>query len=149
MHPRRMQFVVISILLIGILAACAQPPASSPSASTGSTAASGGCTNAYYPVPSGASWSYASNGGNLGAYTYAVTVTAASDTGFTTSEQYSSGVNYIFKWNCQDGNLAALDAGSNSFSMTTSKVKMTSSPSPQTATISRLVLIPETPGLKE
>ena len=89
------------------------------------TAASGGCTNAYFPVTSGNNWSYSSSGNVLGAYTYTWTVTDVSDTGFTTSNQYSSGVNATIKWNCQNGNLAELDAGSNSLSMSTSKVKMT------------------------
>jgi hypothetical protein len=137
MNPRRLHLSVSSILLIVALAACALSPtiapsgsagstAASPTETTGSSAASGGCTNPYYPVPSGASWSYASSGGNLGAYTYTRMITASNDTGFTSSDQFSSGVSYVIKWNCQDGNLAALDAGSRSFSMATSKVKMTS-----------------------
>ena len=156
----RLHLIGSNILLIVILAACAQAPASSPSGSTASTAdlakntvvptesepaptaaapttaattaatisasASGGCANTYYPVPSGASWSYDSSGSGIGNYNYTQTITAVSDTGFTTSYQFSTGVNSTVNWNCQDGNLAALDAGAASFSMTTSKVKMTS-----------------------
>ncbi len=138
MGPRRFHLIVSNILLIVILAACAQSPASTspggttaPAENTGvptqpaGASASGGCANAYFPVTSGASWSYASSGNVLGAYTYTWTVSAVSDTGFTTSDQYSTGVNATIQWNCQDGNLAALDAGSNSLSMSTSKVTMT------------------------
>ena len=160
MSLMRLHLIGSNILLIVILAACAQAPASSPSGSTASTAdlakntvvptvsepaptaaapttaattaatisasASGGCANTYYPVPSGASWSYDSSGSGIGNYNYTQTITAVSDTGFTTSYQFSTGVNSTVNWNCQDGNLAALDAGAASFSMTTSKVKMTS-----------------------
>jgi hypothetical protein len=136
MNSRQSHFIISSLLLIVMLAACAQSPASAPSGSTGSPAAatsqpvsasaSGGCTNAYFPTSSGTSWSYSSSGSPLGAYTYTWTVTDLSDTGFTTSDQYSTGVNATIKWNCQNGNLAALDAGSNSLNMTTSKVTMTS-----------------------
>lgn len=56
LDPRRLHLIFSNILHIVILAACTQSPASAPSGSTGSTAASGGCTNSYYPVPSGASW---------------------------------------------------------------------------------------------
>jgi hypothetical protein len=87
---------------------------------------SGGCANAYYPVPTGAVRSYSSTGSGLGDYTYTQTVTAASDTGFTTDLNFSTGVNYTIKWKCQGGNLAVLDAGAESFTMSTSKVKMTS-----------------------
>ncbi len=162
MDPRRLHFIVTNILLIVILAACAQSTASSPSATTSSTAASspfpttgstatsspsgstgstatsspsgstgsitasGACTNAYYPVPSGASWSYASSGStSVGDYTYTRTVSAVSDAGFTTSDQYSTGVNWVVKWTCQDGNLAALDTGPGTASMKTSNVNMT------------------------
>jgi hypothetical protein len=91
-----------------------------------SASASGGCSNAYYPIPSGASWSYASTGGNLGPYTYTETVTPTSDTGFTTSYQFSTGVNPSIKWSCQSGNLAALDAGAGSLSFTAMTATMTS-----------------------
>ncbi len=95
-------------------------------AATSSTSGSGGCANAYYPVASGATWSYASTGSGIGNYTYTQTITTASDTGFTTSEQFSTGVNATVKWNCQAGNLAVLDAGANSFNMSTSKITLTS-----------------------
>ncbi|HVP20317.1 MAG TPA: hypothetical protein VMS73_00495 [Anaerolineaceae bacterium] len=101
------------------------PLAALPTAAA-TLAATGGCTNAYYPVLSGASWSYASTGGNRGDYTYTRTMPTVGDTGFTTSDQYSTGVNWIAKWTCQDGNLAALDAGPTSAIMTVSSYTLTS-----------------------
>ncbi len=84
------------------------------------------CANAYYPHPTGATWSYSSSGGELGAYTYTRSVTAQSPNGFTTQYAASNGVSFSFQWKCQDGNLAALDAGAGSFTMTTTTIKMTS-----------------------
>lgn len=95
----------------------AQPSAISPN---------NGCANAYFPHPTGASWSYASSGGERGNYTYQESVTAQSAAGFTTQDSASTGVSFSFEWKCQNGNLAALDAGAGSFSMTASAIKMTS-----------------------
>jgi hypothetical protein len=51
-----------------------------------------------------------------------------SNKGFTTSNQSSLGTGGTseIKWTCKDGKLAAFDAGSNSLSMATSKMKVTS-----------------------
>jgi hypothetical protein len=154
MDSRRLHLIIGGILLIVVQVACSLSPASTPVAITSSPTAlaentavptkskptlasaaptaatlsasgSGGCANAYYPVPSGASWSYASTGSGIGDYTYTQTITAVSAKGFTASDQFSTGVNATIKWSCQNGNLAVLDAGAGSFSMTTSKVKMT------------------------
>ncbi len=141
MNSQRSQRIISSILLIVLLAACAKSPTSTPSGSSGNTAApvaaaptqpaaaanSGGCSNAYYPVKSGMSKTYSSTGGILGDYTYSAKIVAVSDTGFSTSYLFSTGVNSMIKWNCQDGNLAALDDGSASLSLSTSKIKMVSS----------------------
>jgi hypothetical protein len=145
MNSQRSHRIISSILLIVLLAACAKSPTSAPSGSSGAVAentaapvaaaptqtvaapSSGGCTNAYYPVVSGMSKTYSSTGGALGDYTYSTKIVAVSDTGFSTSYLFSTGVNSLIKWNCQDGNLAALDDGSASLSMTTSKIKMVSS----------------------
>ncbi len=108
-------------------AAATVVPTSPPSAAPLISAASGSCANAYYPVPSGATWSYSSTGSSsVGDYTYTRVVSANTATGFSTTDQFSTGVNAIINWRCEDGNLAALDAGSSSFTMSTSKVKMTS-----------------------
>jgi len=107
------------------LPTAALPPTALPTAGA-TLAAIGGCANAYYPVSSGATWSYSSTGGNKGAYTYTRTMPTVDAKGFTTSDQYSTGVNWIAKWTCDNGNLAALDAGPESATMTVSSYKMTS-----------------------
>jgi hypothetical protein len=138
MNSRRNQLIVSSLLLFAVVAACSTSPAGSSNGSTGSpaaatsqptsTSASGECTNDYFPVSSGTTWSYSSGGGVLGDYTYSWTVADVSDAGFTTNDQSSlgTGTTSSVKWNCQGGNLAALDSGSNSLSLSTSKVIMTS-----------------------
>ena len=104
----------------------ATPAAVSPTA-TSIASSSGGCTNAYFPVSTVATWSYSSSGGYKGDYTYIRTMADVSDTGFTTSDQYSTGVKWTAKWNCQNGNLAALDAGPESLILATSDYTITSS----------------------
>lgn len=101
-------------------------PAPTASAPAGASAG-GGCANAYYPVASGDSWSYASNtttpdGTPASSYTYTTTITAVSDKGFTTSTQASTGADTTVGWNCQGGNLAVLDVGG--VTSTTSKIKL-------------------------
>ena len=133
MNSRRNQLILSSLLLFAVLAACSTSPAGSSNGSTGgpaaatSTSARGECTNDYFPVSSGTAWSYSSTGGVLGDYTYGWTVADVSDTGFTTNDQSSlgTGTTSSVKWNCQGGNLAALDSGANSLSLSTSKVSMT------------------------
>jgi hypothetical protein len=138
MNPRRLSLIIGSTLLVVLLVGCS---ASKPTATTAVTSAtaettpgktqavrarSGGeCANAYFPVASGNSWSYSSSGGELGAYTYTSTVTDVSSTDFTINSQASTGVNANVKWKCQNGNLAELNDGSNSLSLSTSKVTMT------------------------
>jgi hypothetical protein len=144
MNPRHFQIIVSCLLLFVVVAACSLSPASPTTASTaapaGATSApaatnppvsassGGGCSNAYFPVSVGTNWAYSSSGSTLGAYTYTWTVADVSNTGFTTNNQYSTGVSTSIKWNCQNGNLAALDAGSTSLSVTNSSstFKMTS-----------------------
>jgi hypothetical protein len=104
--------------------ATSTPAAAEPTASA-LASASGGCTNAYFPVISGASWSYSSQGGTLGAYTFTRTTTPVSDKSFTINSQSSKGGSSSIAWNCQDGNLTALDAGAESLLMATPKYKVT------------------------
>jgi hypothetical protein len=138
MNPRRFQIIVSCLVLFVVVAACSLSPASSTTATATSQPAAtnppvsastgAGCSNAYFPVSVGTNWAYASSGSTLGAYTYTWTVADVSNAGFTTNNQYSTGVSASIKWNCQNGNLAALDAGSTSLSVTNSSstFKMTS-----------------------
>jgi len=131
MNPRRLQFIVVSILILAVMAACLSSPATPSTGSTGSTATlpsqpvKSACSNDYFPDSSGTTWSYSSTGSVLGPYTDTWTISDVSDTGFSTAILYSTGLNSTIKWNCQDGNLAALDSGSDSLSMASSKFKWT------------------------
>ena len=128
--------------LIVLLAACGQWFSSAPSGNTSQSAQfaaatasasnqpasalpNAACTNLYYPVSSGASWSYSSSGSVIGNYTYVHSITALSATGFTSSDQFNSGIRHTIQWNCQDGNLTALDTGLSAGSIANSKMKMT------------------------
>jgi hypothetical protein len=96
--------------------------------SGGGGIAGGGCANAYYPAASGDSWAYSSDsttpsGTSVLSYTYTTAVTAASQQGFTTSSQASTGVDTTVNWTCQNGNLAALDV--QGVTTATSKVTLT------------------------
>jgi hypothetical protein len=132
-HP---PMILSSLLLFALLAACAQSSTgthsgntSNPSVATshpGGASTGGGCNNAFFPTSVGTTWSYSSSGSSLGAYAYTWTVTDLSNQGFTTSDQYSTGVNATVKWTCQNGNLAALNGGSNSLSLKSSNVTMKS-----------------------
>lgn len=138
MYARRFQLIVSCLILFAVVAACSLSPTSTTAGSSAAPAgatsqpvsgsSSGGCSNAYFPVSDGTNWAYSSTGSTLGAYTYTWTVADIGNAGFTTNDQYSTGVNAAIKWNCQNGNLAALDAGSTSLSVTntSSTFKMTS-----------------------
>ena len=114
----------VTMLLIVVLTACA-PAAGVPSASVSSSAAGDSCVNAYYPISAKASWSYSSTGNpSMGAYTFSRTIAAQNNAGFTSSDQYSTGVKWTVEWTCKDGNLTAMDTGPGTASMTTSRVNM-------------------------
>ena len=144
MNSHRSHLIVASLLLILVVAACSFSSTSNPAASTVAPAvatnppasvatatnppANGGCTNPFFPTSSGSAWTYSSQGGALGAYTFTRTVADVSDSGFTLNDQTSlaNGTSTSVKWNCQNGNLAALDAGSGSLNVSSSKYKITS-----------------------
>ena len=120
MPPRRLQLVLSSLLLVAVVAACSFSPSStsgSTGGSSGQAASTSDCANAYFPNAAGDNWSYSSSGSSLGNYTFTRTVSSADASSFTMDEVYSTGVNASIKWNCQNGNLAALDAGQASLSM--------------------------------
>ncbi len=131
MKSRRSHLIIGSLVLIFVAAACSfssSGTSAAPNPPVAPAPASGGCSNTYFPTSSGSTWSYSSRGSALGPYTYTNTVADVSDTGFTVNmlSSLAQGTNSSVKWNCQNGNLAALDAGAGSLSVSTSKVKITS-----------------------
>jgi hypothetical protein len=134
MNSPRSHLILGSLLLIFVVAACSlsgTPATSNPPVAPApptNPPASGGCANAYFPISVGSTWTYSSQGSVLGPYTYTSSVADVSDTGFTINmlSSLASGSSSSVKWNCQNGNLAALDAGAGSLSVSSSKVKITS-----------------------
>ena len=128
-------YTLISILLVTIfLAACstppatptnppstdtAQPTATEPSAEATPTSTPEGsypnpgqelCTNTYYPVRQGATWTYKSTGGPAGEYSFTDTITSVGGDGFTLSTQIGD-LTRTQEWTCTAEGLAALQLG--------------------------------------
>lgn len=126
-------YTLFSILLIIlILAACSAPlvsptnpqptetapitateTASLPTATLESTmpvAEQGLCTNLYYPVRQGATWTYKSTGGPAGEYSFTDTITSVRGDGFTLSTQIGN-ISRTQEWTCSAQGLAALQLG--------------------------------------
>jgi len=119
-------YTLISVWLIIIfLAACSAPPV--PPTSTQSietetitvtetlgtsTPAAGQnlCTNVYYPVRQGATWTYKSTGGPAGEYSFTDTISAVRADGFTLSTQIGE-LTRTQEWTCTSEGLTALQLG--------------------------------------
>jgi hypothetical protein len=111
------------ILILVLLAACDLPS----SGGTGSTGGSGGgtvsgpCGNPLLPVVAGATWNYQMTGSVPASFTR--TITEVNGGSFTDQDIFDSGVTRTEKWNCEAGNLIALDpVGSTSASVETSNL---------------------------
>jgi len=89
----------------------AQPPISiTGEATTGAEnipAAGGACSNPYIPIIIGAIWNYKLTGTISDTYTHSII--AADGTSFTEQDIYGTGDTREGKWNCDKGNLVALD----------------------------------------
>src|SRR5215211_9555298 len=94
----------------------AQVPATGPAEPTatveGSTATAGQglCTNVYYPVQPGATWTYKSTGGPAGEYSFTDTITSIREDGFTLSTQIGD-MTRTQEWTCSAEGLTALQLG--------------------------------------
>src|SRR5215216_3993553 len=129
MQQKKM-YIRISVLLITIfLAACSAPPTNPQSTTTTPTmltetasvatatvesatpvAEQSLCTNLYYPVRQGATWTYKSTGGPAGEYSFTDTITSVRDDGFTLSTQTGS-LTRTQEWTCSAEGLTALQLG--------------------------------------
>jgi hypothetical protein len=126
-------YALVSVLLITlILAACSAPPvpptstqpietatvtltetASVPTATVDGTtpvAEQSLCTNLYYPVRQGATWTYKSTGGPAGEYSFTDTITSVRENGFTLSTQIGD-LTREQEWTCTAEGLSALQLG--------------------------------------
>ena len=143
----RLYLVTTTLILSFTLAACGSPstvvPTSTPIKVIGPAATlpvtstlpvtptaaltpivSAGCTNAYFPVSSGATWSYDSTGSLAGDYTYTRTLSGLSDTGFTTIDVFGT-ITRTVTWSCDSGNLTSLATASSNALVSSSSMKMT------------------------
>jgi hypothetical protein len=85
------------------------------------TAMVGACANPYLPTIVGATWNYKMTGTYPDTFTRSIVAIEANS--FTDQDIFSSGVTRQGKWNCDNGNLIALDPiGGNSASITTAKM---------------------------
>jgi hypothetical protein len=131
MEQKKMYALVSVLLITLILAACSAPPvpptstqpietatvtltetASVPTATVDGTtpAEQSLCTNLYYPVRQGATWTYKSTGGPAGEYSFTDTITSVRENGFTLSTQISD-LTREQEWTCTAEGLSALQLG--------------------------------------
>jgi hypothetical protein len=68
------------------------------------------CTNTYYPVRQGATWTYMSTGGPAGEYSFTDTITSVQGEAFTLSTQIGD-ITRTQEWNCTPEGLVALQLG--------------------------------------
>ena len=124
MKPHTLKtFISISALLLSMLAcnlgnstpeASATQPAgvesveNTPEPATNVTA--GACANPYLPVVIGATWNYKLTGPTPDTYTRSIIAADASS--FTDQDVFGTGVTRQGKWNCENGNLTALNPAS-------------------------------------
>jgi len=76
-------------------------------ADTSSSSTSGACTNPYMPIITGASWSYKLTGPVSDTFTRSITSVEADS--FADQDVFGTGVTRQSKWNCDNGNLVALN----------------------------------------
>ena len=132
MEQKNLYILFSTLLIILLLTACSAPPvpptnpqstatapvtltetASLPTATIqGATPAveQGLCSNVYYPVRQGATWTYKSTGGPAGEYSFTDTITSLRADGFTLSTQIGD-ISRDLEWTCTTEGLTALQLG--------------------------------------
>lgn len=103
-------FAVLALSAM-LLVACggASPSAAVTATPTEAAPAAGLCSNIYFPVVEGATYTYAGNG-PTGDFTYTSTVTNVHEDGFTFTHQFDD-LTATQEWNCSEEGIAALDFG--------------------------------------
>lgn len=69
------------------------------------------CANKYYPVVSGASWTYTGNNPVTGQFSFKRSITSKSANGFEDEDVWDGGTTRTGTWTCENGNLTALNQG--------------------------------------
>lgn len=99
-------------------AAPAEPPTAVSSSSV-----SGDCSNTYYPVVEGATWTYAVTGGPDGPTSYTDTITSISGDTFILTTTIGD-IERTQRWSCTADGLVALDFGGGSATLAVSDIQM-------------------------
>lgn len=132
MEQKKKYTLFSSLLIILLLAACSTPSGSPTNPQPAETALiavtetaslptatlevttpaveQGLCTNVYYPVRQGATWTYKSTGGPAGEYSFTDTITSVREDGFTLSTQIGD-TSRSQEWTCTAEGLTALQLG--------------------------------------
>lgn len=71
------------------------------------------CSNTYFPIVEGATWTYQSTGGPVGGYGFTDTVTSVRADGFTLTSQFDD-LTRTQEWGCSSEGLVALQLGGTS-----------------------------------
>ena len=88
-----------------------QSSPSSPTQSSSQSSSSGPCSNLYYPVKKGATWTYMISGLPTGASTYVDTVTDVRSDGFTDTAVFDNKLTRASQWSCAADGLLELSLG--------------------------------------
>ena len=91
------------------LSTSASTAATTPS-ETPVTTSNSQCTNSYYPVRDGATWTYSSTGGPAGGYGFTDTITSVRMDGFTLTSKFGD-LTRTQEWACKPEGLVALQIG--------------------------------------
>jgi hypothetical protein len=132
MEQKNIYRLVSALLMILVFTACSAPPISPSNPQSTQTMPinvtqtadlmtatvevgtptleQGLCTNVYYPVRPGATWTYQSTGGPAGEYSFTDTITSVGPDGFTLSTQIGD-IARSQEWNCTTEGLTALQLG--------------------------------------
>lgn len=86
------------------------------------TESASACENPYSPVIEGASWNYNLTGPIPDTFTH--TILSVESDGFTEQDQFGTGVTRQGKWQCENGNLIALNSAGNSANVTAEGVSV-------------------------
>lgn len=108
---------VMGILSLSMLGCMPTPPVeatvvveSTPTTGAPTGNSSGACANPYLPVIMGASWNYKLTGAVSDTFTR--TILSVEPNSFTDQDVFGTGVTRQSKWNCDNGNLTALNPAS-------------------------------------
>ncbi len=132
MKFNRFKILAITCTVLTLLACNLLTQASGTSGNTTSAvqtnppaqaSASGGCSNPYYPVKQGATWTYKITGLPTGTSTFVDTITAASQDKFTDSAVFDNKLTRTSDWSCKPEGLLQLSLGNGAAAITSSNTQ--------------------------